>query len=38
MKIIYSKTPEEYLDETISNLLDVYNGDFEATYFKLYFS
>ena len=32
------KTPEEYLDETISNLLDVYNGDFEATYFKLYFS
>ena len=32
------KTPEEYLDDTISNLLDIYNGDFEATYFKLYFS
>ena len=32
------KTPKEYKDETISKLLDLYNGDFEETYFKLYFS
>ena len=31
------KTPERFTDKTIANFLDIYNGDFEKVYYKLYF-
>ena len=32
------KTPDEYKDGMISELLEKYDGDFEKTYYRLYFS
>jgi hypothetical protein len=32
------KTPDEYKDGKISELLEIYDGDFEKTYYRLYFS